>query len=207
MASHSALRAVAAAAALVALTVCGASAFVGSQPPQGGDHYASYSQRAVAQQGAAAAGAAEGEPMQVASSALRAALAIMAALAVAFVPMDGAEAARSGGRMGGGRMGGRSAPPPPRAQAQSQTQRQAMPSAGPTVVVAPSPFGYGFGSPFGFGMPLFGPPILPIPFGGNSANDQMLKEQQNRDERVIDQQNLQIQQMQKELAELKAKKQ
>jgi len=211
MAGQSALRTAVAAAALLALAACGASAFVGSQPAQGADRLTAAAERVVATQGRAAASAApEEDPLQVASTALRAALAIMAALAVAFVPMDGAEAARSGGRMGGGMgrggggFGGRA--PPPRAQ----TQRRAAPSSGPNINIGVGPvFAPPMFSPFGFGMPFFGPPIIPIPFGssGPSNTDRMIQDQQRRDESVIDQQKQQIDQMQRELSELKAKKQ
>merc|ERR1719214_188695 len=67
------------------------------------------------------------------------------------------------------------------------------------------PFGGGF-----FGPSLFGPTVLPVPvpFGGSgpSATDQMLQNQQRRDESQIDSQNRQIAALEKEIAELKAKK-
>jgi len=139
----------------------------------------------------------------------RAALAVLAALAVAFVPMDGAEAARSGGRMGG--MGGSRpqsrAAPPPRSAPSARSGVGASVGGAPTVVVSPmmSPFGYspfgGFGySPFGFGFGGFGGGF------GPSGTDQRIQEQQRQDERNIDQQKGQIDALQKEIETLKAQK-
>mmetsp|Transcript_60137 Transcript_60137/g.157634 ORF Transcript_60137/g.157634 Transcript_60137/m.157634 type:complete len:216 (-) Transcript_60137:5-652(-) len=161
---------------------------------------------------------AEAQPnLDAFSSAWRFAAAAAVALLVALVPLEGAEAARSGGRMGG--MGGgfsrRSAPPriaAPRA-APSGGSRFAG-ARGPNINVGvgsfappifmPSPFG--FGSPFGYG--LFGPPMLPLGMNsGPSQQDQITKDQQRQDERVIDQEKMQIDQMQREIQDLKAKKQ
>eukprot|EP00931_Biecheleriopsis_adriatica_P116748 TRINITY_DN9234_c0_g1_i1.p2 TRINITY_DN9234_c0_g1~~TRINITY_DN9234_c0_g1_i1.p2 ORF type:complete len:201 (-),score=47.94 TRINITY_DN9234_c0_g1_i1:105-707(-) len=139
-------------------------------------------------------------------SALRSVLAICAALLVAMVPLQGAEAARSGGRMGGGTA--RASRPPPRA-APSTGGGAARMSSGPNISIgigAPmySPFGF---SPFG-GFGLFGPPVLPLPVPvGPSMNDRVIQNQQAQDERKLDEQKLEIQQLQKEIAELKAKKQ
>mmetsp|Transcript_81764 Transcript_81764/g.210556 ORF Transcript_81764/g.210556 Transcript_81764/m.210556 type:complete len:220 (-) Transcript_81764:228-887(-) len=147
------------------------------------------------------------------AGALRAAVALLAALVVAFVPMDGAEAAMRGGRMGGGRMGGgmgRRAAPPPRAP------RSSVPfgggRSGPNISLGVGPmFAPRFFGPPIFAPPVFGPPILPVPVpvpvpSGPSVSDQMLKDQQFRDERTIDQQTSQIQELQKEIQDLKAKK-
>mmetsp|Transcript_91976 Transcript_91976/g.231245 ORF Transcript_91976/g.231245 Transcript_91976/m.231245 type:complete len:211 (+) Transcript_91976:134-766(+) len=135
--------------------------------------------------------------------------AVLMALLLALVPLDGAEAARSGGRMGG--TARRAAP---QRSAPSQRQQQGgggfARGGGPNIsigvgpmfappIFAPSPF---------FAPPLFGPPILPVPIpSGPSAQDQIIRDQQSRDERTIDQQKMQIEQMQKEIQELKAKKQ
>jgi len=159
--------------------------------------------------------AAETEPWAVVAGAARTAVALLAAVAVALVPMDGAEAARSGGRMGGSRMGGmggRPRAPPPRAAPQPQ-QRGGGPNI--NIGVAPPVYG-GFGGGFFGGPSLFGPslllppPILPVPVpfgGGPSMQDRAIQDQQQRDERVIDQQKMQIDQMQKEIQDLKAKRQ
>jgi len=137
----------------------------------------------------------------------RAAFAVLAALAVAFVPMDGAEAARSGGRMGG--MGGsrpQSRAAPPRSAPSARSGVGASVGGAPTVVVSPmmSPFGFspygGFGySPFGFGGGFGGG-------FGSSGTDQRIQEQQRQDERSIDQQKSQIDALQKEIETLKAQK-
>merc|ERR1719265_2712580 len=82
-------------------------------------------------------------------------------------------------------------------------------SGGPNINIGVSPmispFGYGG---FGYGPSLFGPSILPVPlpFGGMgpSASDQMLQQQQRRDESMMDGQARQIDALQKEIAELKA---
>jgi len=147
-----------------------------------------------------------------ASSSWRLALAACVALLVAFTPMDGAQAARSGGRMGGMGGGMRSAP-----QQRYQQQAQAGPrfSTGPNVsigfgpMIAPPLFAPPmFGSPF-FGMGLFGPPVVPVPVPslGPSMSDQILQDQQRREERQMDTQKAQIDALQKEIADLKAKRQ
>lgn len=151
------------------------------------------------------------EPADMASSFLRTALAVLAALAVAIAPMADAQAARSGGRMGGGgaRMGGGMGGGPtrmaPRAAPQARSNTNVNIGVAPSII-APSPFGFSpFG--FGFGMPFFPPPLFGPTIalgGGSSAMDQQLENQQRQDERVIDQQKNQIEQMQKELAELKS---
>jgi len=148
------------------------------------------------------------------SSSWRMALAACAALLVALVPMGDAQAARSGGRMGGMGGGMRSAP-----QQRPGRQAQAGPrfSTGPNIsigvgpMIAPPLFAPPmFGSPF-FGPPmgLFGPPMVPVPVPsmGSSMSDQILQDQQRRDERQMDTQKSQIDALQKELADLKAKRQ
>mmetsp|Transcript_24441 Transcript_24441/g.49917 ORF Transcript_24441/g.49917 Transcript_24441/m.49917 type:complete len:215 (+) Transcript_24441:91-735(+) len=200
---------------LVAVTLFAADVAFSSLPPRG------ISLRGSALEAPAAialravgpvpdSAAAETEPWAVVAGAARTAVALLAAVAVALVPMDGAEAARSGGRMGGSRMGGiggRPRAPPPRAAPQPQ-QRGGGPNI--NIGVAPPIYG-GFGGGF-FGGPslLFPPPILPIPMpfgGGPSMQDRAIQDQQQRDERVIDQQKMQIDQMQKEIQDLKAKRQ
>jgi len=129
--------------------------------------------------------------------------ALAAVLMVGSVPAP-AEAARSGGRMGGMGSAARRAPPPP---ARSAQRASGGGSTNINIGVSPviSPFGYGG---FGYGGFGFGPTILPVPFGGMgpSASDQMLQQQQRRDESTLDNQARQIDALQKEIAELKAKK-
>jgi hypothetical protein len=158
-------------------------------------------------------------------ASLRFVAAIAAAVLVALVPLQSAEAARSGGRMGGSSSFFRSRPMPrptmPKSSfnaASSARAGVAMPrpgigatvsrpniSIGVSPIIAPpvfgSPFGFGFG---GFG--LFGPPILPIPVpSGPSASDQVLQNQQAQDERQIDEQKSEIQELKKQIEELKTK--
>eukprot|EP00933_Yihiella_yeosuensis_P010773 TRINITY_DN1175_c3_g1_i1.p1 TRINITY_DN1175_c3_g1~~TRINITY_DN1175_c3_g1_i1.p1 ORF type:complete len:211 (+),score=41.03 TRINITY_DN1175_c3_g1_i1:135-767(+) len=143
---------------------------------------------------------------------LRALAALCAALLLAFAPMQDAQAARSGGRMGGGRAPSFRAPP------RAMPQSRAGPSVGSSVyrggpnvsigvapMFAPSPFGFGGG--FGFGMPLFPPLGFGMPLGGGpTASDQMLQNQQRNDERQIDAQKQQIQDLERQINELKASK-
>merc|ERR1719188_1578585 len=92
----------------------------------------------------------------------RTAVALLAALAVVIAPMDSAQAARSGSRMGG--MGQRRAPPPPRARAAPQGR------SGPNINIGVAPMiGGPMYSPPMFGGGFFGPSLLfppIIPFGG-----------------------------------------
>mmetsp|Transcript_39883 Transcript_39883/g.71692 ORF Transcript_39883/g.71692 Transcript_39883/m.71692 type:complete len:207 (-) Transcript_39883:83-703(-) len=151
------------------------------------------------------------EAGQDAWTCLKAMAAICLGLVVAFAPLQSAEAARSGGRMGGGSV--RAARPMPRSGAGMGASAGPRVSTGPNVSIgigAPmiSPFGY---SPFGMGyggFGLFGPPILPVPVPtGPSGTDQMIQSQQLRDERQIDSQKSEIAQLKQEIEQLKTKKQ
>jgi len=66
-----------------------------------------------------------------------------------------------------------------------------------------------YGSPFlGPPMGLFGPPLLiPGPSFGPSPTDRALQDQQQHDERLLDSQKMQIESLQREITDLKAKKQ
>jgi len=138
------------------------------------------------------------------SSAWRMLAAVCVAVLVALLPLSGAEAARSGGRVGGMGGGVRTMPPP-------QAQRQEAVRPGPNIsvgvgpMIAPPMYGSPFlGTPMGF----FGPPLLlPGPSFGPSPTDRALQDQQQRDERLMDSQKMQIETLQQEIAELKAKKQ
>lgn len=94
-------------------------------------------------------------------------------------------------------------PPPPTTSA---PRPNISINVGPTF--APPLFGPSIFSP---PLPLFFPPPVvhvPVPVpSGPSVADQVLQDQQRRDEQVIDGQRQQIQELQKEIAELKAKKQ
>ncbi|CAE8618537.1 unnamed protein product [Polarella glacialis] len=205
-------------AGLVCVCLAGSLAFVSPAPPAG----ASQSHRFLAASAAALppAGAAEQvsesthvKEVDALGGALRAMAAVCAALMVALVPLQGAEAARGGGRMGGGggRIGGssfRARPSPPR-QAMPRGNSGAGRSSGPNISIGVAPPMYGYGGGFGgFGMPFGG---FGMPFGGfgmmnNSGNDQMLQNQQRRDESQLDGQKSQIADLEKQIAELKASK-
>mmetsp|Transcript_25918 Transcript_25918/g.41507 ORF Transcript_25918/g.41507 Transcript_25918/m.41507 type:complete len:216 (+) Transcript_25918:93-740(+) len=204
-------------AGLVCVCLAGSLAFVSPSPPAG----ASRGHRFLATSaGALPAGAAEQDDQadvmeaNPLGGAFRVVAAVCAALMVALVPLQGAEAARSGGRMGGGggRMGGssfRARPSPPR-QAMPRGNSGARMSSGPNIHIGVAPPMYGYGGGFGgFGMPFGG---FGMPFGGfgmmhNSGNDQMLQNQQRRDESQLDGQKSQIADLEKQIAELKASKQ
>merc|ERR1719433_2618093 len=105
--------------------------------------------------------------------------------------------------MGGG---ARRAMPPPRAMPSPQAARPGPNiSVGVGPMIAPPMYGSPFlGPPMGF----FGPPLLiPGPSFGPSNTDRALQDQQQRDERALDSQKMQIETLQREIAELKAKKQ
>ncbi|CAE8628532.1 unnamed protein product [Polarella glacialis] len=205
-------------AGLVCVCLAGSLAFVSPAPPAG----ASRGHRSFLATSAAAlpAGAAEQADQQDVKEAtplggaLRVVAAVCAALMVALVPLQGAEAARGGGRMGGGRMGGSSRS----FRARPSPSRQAMPrgnygagrggprmSSGPNISFRNYGYGGGFGIPFGgFGMPFGGFGMMN---SGQSGNDQMLQNQQRRDESQLDGQKSQIADLEKQIAELKASKQ
>merc|ERR1719362_2599532 len=139
------------------------------------------------------------------SSAWRMMAAVCAAVLIALLPLSGAEAARSGGRMGGMGGGARRAMPPPQAQRQGAARSGPNVSIGVGPMIAPPIYGSPF---FGPPMGLFGPPLLvPGPSFGPSPTDQALQNQQRQDERVFDSQKMQIESLQREIQELKAKKQ
>lgn len=144
---------------------------------------------------------------------LRASACATLALLLALLPMDAAEAARSGGRMGGSRSF--AARPGPRVGSRGFGGPRVSGGGfgGPRVsigigspLIAPmSPFGVAPLSPFGygFGVPVPLGSIGPSPGSGPSVNDQMLQNQQVQDERKIDEQKQEIATLKKELEELK----
>eukprot|EP00439_Symbiodinium_sp_Y106_P075617 s1098_g15.t1 len=171
------------------------------------------------------------EPEQTASpmrfgSAL---LAMLAAFAFALLPAEEAQAARSGGRIGGSAGAMRRAPPraPPRAPAAASSSNTTVINR--TTVVAPPPV---TAAPsVGFGMGIAPVPVVVAPpptvgdvivgsvvggainnamYGGHhsgpSTADRMLENQQRQDERQIDNQKMEIEQLKAELNSLKAQK-
>jgi len=198
--------------ALAALVTCFVPGLPGSAPAarqlpkgkdwkDGRDRFSGWSEQPVAKAEVQNQGTSWG---------LRASAAAALALLLALLPMDAAEAARSGGRMGGSSRGFAAQPPPRAAVPRGGTARG---SAGPRISIgigAPmiSPFGYAPLSPFSpFGYGGFGLGV-PVPLGpvGPSVNDQMLQNQQAQDERKIDEQKQEIAALKKELEDLKLKK-
>merc|ERR1719229_1355170 len=142
-----------------------------------------------------------------------AALSMFAALLVALMPVAEAQAARSGGRIGGTAPSARKAPPPQSRSAPNVINKTTVveknttvvvPPAAPPVVVAP-PMGMGYGG-YGMGMapvvvapaPTLGDVIVGPAVGsaisnavaprGPSVSDRMLENQQRQDERQMDRQ-------------------
>jgi len=149
---------------------------------------------------------------QVADSSIPGVLLTMCmAMLVLLLPLQSAKAARMGGRMGGATSNQRQQ----QQQRSAPSQQRAMPQgnmgfrSGPSVSIGVGPMFAPpmFGTPF-MAPPLFmPPPILPVPFpSGPRYTDQMLQNQQSRDERQLDAQKAQIQQLEKEIADLKASK-
>eukprot|EP00933_Yihiella_yeosuensis_P008529 TRINITY_DN11402_c1_g3_i1.p1 TRINITY_DN11402_c1_g3~~TRINITY_DN11402_c1_g3_i1.p1 ORF type:complete len:228 (+),score=63.43 TRINITY_DN11402_c1_g3_i1:97-780(+) len=155
---------------------------------------------------------------------LSAAVSILAALALAVLPMEEAQAARSGGRIGGSAP--RARPPPPRPSPPPQASSSSNTTViNKTTIVSPPPVmggGYGYG---GMGVVVAPPPTLGdvvvgsvvggainnAIYGGShsysrgpSSTDMMLQNQQNQDERKLDDQARQIEQLKNDLASLKA---
>eukprot|EP00929_Paragymnodinium_shiwhaense_P009725 TRINITY_DN113_c1_g1_i1.p1 TRINITY_DN113_c1_g1~~TRINITY_DN113_c1_g1_i1.p1 ORF type:complete len:225 (-),score=67.81 TRINITY_DN113_c1_g1_i1:153-827(-) len=155
-------------------------------------------------------------------------LSIVAALAVAFMPMGEAQAAKSGGRMGGG---GASRPPAVNKTIVNKTvinkttvvQAPAPAPAPPVVVHAPpvvvaAPMMVAAPAP-SLGDIVVGAAVQgavsgmvsgavhnamgPGPSGGVSATDKILENQQRQDERQLDRQASQIEDLQRELMALK----
>jgi hypothetical protein len=162
-----------------------------------------------------------------------AAASFLAALLVAFAPIAEAQAAMKGGRIGGSAVAARKAPPSSSRTAPNVINKTTViernttviaPAPPPPVIVAPppviaSPVGYGFGmAPVVVApAPTLGDVIVGAAVGGaiNSAmhhnhgpsvNDRILENQQRQDERQMDRQANQLEDLQRELAELKAKK-
>jgi len=190
----------------LAVLVFETSSFVQPTSPNAGIQ-AAERQLALSQKGVAMEeGRANVNTVGQSSNGWRMIAAVCAAVLVALMPLSGAEAARSGGRMGGmGGGGARRTMPPPQAQRQEAVRPGPNISVGVGPMIAPPMYGSPFlGPPMGF----FGPPLLiPGPSFGPSSTDRALQDQQQRDERLLDTQKMQIESLQRELADLKAKKQ
>mmetsp|Transcript_98528 Transcript_98528/g.260135 ORF Transcript_98528/g.260135 Transcript_98528/m.260135 type:complete len:222 (+) Transcript_98528:64-729(+) len=148
------------------------------------------------------------------------------ALIVALVPLAGAQAAMTGGRIGGSAQAARQAPPPPARTSSNVTNKTTIinktttvyaPAPAPHVIIAPSPV-YGYVAP----APTLGEVIVGVAVGsalsnslhsnnnnnnnGTSNSDRILENQQRQDERQMDKQAAQLEDLQRELAQLKVQK-
>eukprot|EP00445_Apocalathium_hangoei_P006434 CAMPEP_0203857890 /NCGR_PEP_ID=MMETSP0359-20131031/10978_1 /ASSEMBLY_ACC=CAM_ASM_000338 /TAXON_ID=268821 /ORGANISM="Scrippsiella Hangoei, Strain SHTV-5" /LENGTH=224 /DNA_ID=CAMNT_0050774625 /DNA_START=45 /DNA_END=719 /DNA_ORIENTATION=+ len=146
------------------------------------------------------------------------------ALIVALVPVAGAQAAKTGGRIGGSAQAARKAPPPPARTSSNVTNKTTIinktttvyaPAPAPHVIIAPSPV-YGYVAP----APTLGEVIVGVAVGsalsnslhsnnnnnnnGTSNSDRILENQQRQDERQMDKQANELADLQRELAQLKA---
>lgn len=158
-------------------------------------------------------------------------LSIVAALALVLMPVE-AQAAKSGGRIGGTADAARSKPPPraaPKAPAASSTNKttvinQTTVVAPPPVVAAP-PMGMGMGMGMGVApvvvapAPTLGDVVVGTVIGGAinnaisgghhsgpSSTDRLLENQQRQDERQIDNQKAEIEQLKAEIQNMKVAK-
>lgn len=157
-----------------------------------------------------------------------AAFSMLAALVVAFAPVTEAQAARSGGRIGGSRPSMRSAPPsrpaPPAAsKTTTNTTINHTTIVTPPPVIAP-PMGMGMGMGFGAPVIVAPPPTLgEVVVGaaingaingaiinsvagnrGPSTTDRIMENQMRQDERQMDAQANQIKDLEREIASMKA---
>mmetsp|Transcript_57721 Transcript_57721/g.148487 ORF Transcript_57721/g.148487 Transcript_57721/m.148487 type:complete len:227 (-) Transcript_57721:302-982(-) len=218
-----------AAALLVACAAFGTCAFVGlgAQPLMRGPPRSSV--LAAAAQGQPQA--AEAEELISWTRYTGAAFSMMAALVVVFAPISEAQAARSGGRIGGSAPSKRAAPPSSsktinRTTIINKTTVVAPPPppviVAPPVVMAPS---YGMGGVGMMGMPVVvaPPPTLgEVVVGaaisgaingsvmnsmannrGPSTTDRIMENQMRQDERQMDRQASQIDDLQRQIAEMK----
>ena len=161
-------------------------------------------------------------------------LSIVAALALVLMPVE-AQAAKSGGRIGGTATSARSKAPPrpaPKAPAATSTNKttvinQTTVIAPPPPVVAAPPMGMGMGMGVGLApapvvvapAPSLGDVVVGTVIGGAINNaitgghhsgpstaDRMLENQQRQDERQIDNQKAEIEQLKAEINNMKAAK-
>lgn len=218
------------AACLLVVAMFGCIAFVGPVPPQQqpGSKSLSASWARDAMNGAEVA-----DEEEAAASPFRiggVALSVLAALALAVLPVEEAQAAKSGGRIGGSAPAMKRAPPPrPTAPAASSITKNTT-VINKTTVVAPPPvvaapvMGYG-----GVGMMAAPVVVAPAPtlgdivvgsvvggainnamYGGHHSGptntDRMLENQQRQDERQMDRQENEINQLKSQIAQLAAEK-
>mmetsp|Transcript_36862 Transcript_36862/g.85008 ORF Transcript_36862/g.85008 Transcript_36862/m.85008 type:complete len:233 (-) Transcript_36862:179-877(-) len=166
------------------------------------------------------------EPEVTAGQMLRAVVSIVAALLVTFMPMAEAEAARSGGRIGGSFSRMRRAPPRARGPRRAAPTRERVIERNNTTVITP---GYGRfgGPPVMFGRPSLGDVVAGAAvqgavngavsgaihnsfagprYDGPTPSDRMLENQIQQDERALDQQAKELADLKQQIAELQQKK-
>lgn len=152
-------------------------------------------------------------------------LSIVAALALVLAPVE-AQAAKSGGRIGGTASAARSKPPPraPVASSSKTTVINKTTVIAPPPVVAP-PMGMGMGVGFAPApvvvapAPSLGDVVVGTVIGGAinnaisgghhsgpSTSDRLLENQQRQDERQIDNQKAEIEQLKADIQNMKATK-
>eukprot|EP00438_Fugacium_kawagutii_P027396 Skav208443 [mRNA] locus=scaffold1952:191232:191882:- [translate_table: standard] len=156
-------------------------------------------------------------------------LSIVAALALVVMPVE-AQAAKSGGRIGGTASAARSKPPPrPAAKAPAASSTNKTTVINQTTVIAPPPPVVA-APPMGMGMCVGMAPVVVAPApslgdvvvgsviggainnaitGGNRGptnTDRMLENQQRQDERQIDSQKAELEMLKSEIQSLKAAK-
>mmetsp|Transcript_57723 Transcript_57723/g.148494 ORF Transcript_57723/g.148494 Transcript_57723/m.148494 type:complete len:225 (-) Transcript_57723:276-950(-) len=216
-----------AAALLVACAAFGTCAFVGlgAQPLMRGPPRSSV--LAAAAQGQPQA--AEAEELISWTRYTGAAFSMMAALVVVFAPISEAQAARSGGRIGGTAPSKKAAPPSSsktinRTTVINKTTIVAPPPP-PPVIIAPTVV-----PSYGMGMGMMGAPVIVAPpptLGevvvgaaisgaingsvmnsmannrGPSTTDRIMENQMRQDERQMDRQASQIDDLQRQIAEMK----
>ncbi|CAJ1338081.1 unnamed protein product [Effrenium voratum] len=148
-------------------------------------------------------------------------LSMMAAFALALLPVQEAHAAKSGGRIGGSASAARARPPPARAPAAASSSRTTVINKttviAPPPVMAPAPVAIGMAPVVVAPAPSLGDVVVGSVIGGAinnamygghhssgpSTSDRMLENQQRQDERQMDKQSMEIEQLKSELANLK----
>mmetsp|Transcript_82186 Transcript_82186/g.100845 ORF Transcript_82186/g.100845 Transcript_82186/m.100845 type:complete len:204 (-) Transcript_82186:181-792(-) len=147
-------------------------------------------------------------------------LSMMAALALVWLPVQEAQAAKSGGRIGGTASAARSKPPPRAPVASSKTtvinKTTVIAPPPPPVVAAPMGVGFAPAPVMVAPAPTIGDVVVGTVIGGAINNaitgghhsgptntDRMLENQQRQDERQIDNQQREIELLKSEIQNLK----
>jgi len=205
--------------AVVALMVAPAPSFIGATAPR------QPSQRTKSAAAIALAASKPSITEQVeeagAGQMVRAALSMAAALVVAFMPLAEAHAAKSGGRIGGSAPSMKPRAPPSRAAppqavkervVEKQTtiiQQAPAPMMGAPMMMAPAPslgdivVGAAVQGAVGGAVSASVRNAMAPPAGAPSTTDRMLENQMRQDERQLDKQSNDIEDLKRQLAELK----